>query len=70
MSIINILYKTVILLTCGIVQLIAVLFEGIGMIFEKLSDYLYSGRDKLMRQLENKKETKKENNVTNIHVPL
>lgn len=70
MSIINILYKTVILLTCGIVQLVAVLFEGIGMIFEKLSDYLYNGRDKLMEQLEKKKETKKENNVTNIHVPL
>lgn len=70
MSIINILYKTVILLTCGIVQLIAVLFEGIGMIFEKLSDYLYNGRDKLMEQLEKKKETKKETNVTNIHVPL
>ena len=70
MSIINILYKTVILLTCGIVQLVAVLFEGIGMIFEKLSDYLYNGRDKLMEQLEKKKETKKETNVTNIHVPL
>lgn len=55
MSIINILYKTAILLACSIIQVIGVIVEGAARLFREIGKYLELAHDTLVRVSENKK---------------
>lgn len=64
MSIINILYKTAILFICSVIQMIAVLIEGMYKLLGKLVEGLETIHDKLLTRVEKKKKK------TNIDIPL
>ena len=67
MSIINILYKTAVLLACSIIQMFGVLLEGFAKLFEKCGEHLETLHDKLLEVLEEQKKPEKK---TTINVPL
>ena len=58
MSITNILYKTLILLVCSLIQVFGVLIEGISKLFAKFSELLEEAHDNLIDTLEPKKVKK------------
>lgn len=66
MSIIKILYKTMILFVCCIVQMIGVLTEGVSRLFDEFGGYLILLHDKLIKLLEVRKKVKK----AEIEAPL
>ena len=59
MSIVNILLKTLILLTCGLIQMTEVLIEGCARLFDKLVEYLEKLHDLLTDQIDKLEESKK-----------
>lgn len=58
MSIINILYKTVILFACSMIQVFGVLIEGASKLFAEIGKYLELAHDKLVDASNNKKAYK------------
>jgi hypothetical protein len=50
MAIINILYKTLVLLACSIIQVFGVLIEGSAKLFNKFGEYLLILHDKLVEK--------------------
>lgn len=54
MELIKIVVRYIVLILCGIIQIIGVILEGISMFFGKLSDYL-DGLHKILFGLVNKK---------------
>lgn len=59
MAILKILARTGILLTCGIIQVIGVLAEGVSKLLTQLGEYLVILDDKL-KKVEKKKDKKTE----------
>ena len=50
MAIINILYKTLVLLACSLIQVVGVLIEGSAKLFGKFGEYLEILHDKLVEK--------------------
>ena len=70
MSIIQILVRTGIMLGSSIIQVFAVVMEGLGKLFTAFGDCLYTLRDKLLRQLDKPKKMKKPETRETIDLPL
>ena len=66
MSIIKLIWKTIILLICSIIQLIGVLVEGMAKILSRTAKILEKAHDRVLDLGSKKKEEKK----AHIHVPL
>jgi TM2 domain-containing membrane protein YozV len=66
MSIIELLWKTFILLICSIIQVFGVLIEGIYKILKRVSELMESAHDKVL----NWKMSKKKSVVANFDVEL
>lgn len=50
--IIKTLWRTVILLACSVIQVFAVIFQGIGMMFEKIGAVLTAGSAWMLKRLD------------------
>lgn len=57
MSIIKILARTIVLVTCGIIQVIGVLTEGLTKLLDQFGRYLSVLDGKLAREVKPKKKT-------------
>lgn len=51
----GILYKTLIMFVISLIQIVGVVIEGIGRVFNKVADYLAWLHDRLITHLENRK---------------
>jgi hypothetical protein len=66
MSIVKIIGRTIILVVCGIIQIIAIVIDGVSKLIGKLGEYLFDLHDWLMERLNKKVKIKK----TAIDIPL
>ena len=64
MSIIDILWKTLILLCCSIIKVFAVLAEGFAKLFGKIGELLEKLHDQLLNQVDRKIGKKSRIDVT------
>jgi TM2 domain-containing membrane protein YozV len=66
MSIINLIWKTIILLVCSIIQTIGVFVEGIAKVLMRITRLLVNAHDRILDCSIPKKKKKE----VHIHVPL
>jgi hypothetical protein len=64
MSIIKILLRTVVMLICCVIQLIAITVNGISKLIGKIGDYLYALLNKIFELID-----RMETNKTDVSVP-